>query len=113
MKNWKRLEKKIEQMRGTSRTPPSGRNSRITRSDTLDETFFIECKYRSKSSVWSLYNELEALAKKEGKVPVLVVKEKGKHGELFVVKDDYLEEFIENWGNEGDHYDKSKKRKGS
>lgn len=113
MKNWKRLEKKIAQMRGTSRTPLSGGNSRITRSDTLDETFFIECKYRSKSSVWSLYDELEALAKKEGKVPVLVVKEKGKHGELFIVKDDYLEEFIENWGNESDHHDKSKKCKGS
>ncbi len=113
MKNWKRLEKKVARMRGTSRTPLSGGNSKLTRSDTLDETFFIECKYRANSSVWSLYDEIEALARKEGKVPVFVIKKKGHHGELFVVKDKYLKEFIEKWGNENECYNNSKEHKGS
>jgi hypothetical protein len=97
MKTWKRLEQKVARMRNTERTPLSGGNSKMTRSDTLDDTFFIECKLRANPSIWKLYEETEALAKKENKIPVVVIKKKGMHGELFVVNDKYLKEFIEKW----------------
>ena len=97
MKSWKKLEQKVARMRETERTPLSGGNSRQTRSDTLDDTFFIECKLRKDPAVWNLYEQVEELAKKENKLPVLVIKKKGKHGELFIVNDRYLKEFIENW----------------
>jgi hypothetical protein len=97
MKSWKKLEQKVARMRETERTPLSGGNSRQTRSDTLDDTFFIECKLRKEPAIWNLYGQVEELAKKENKIPLLVIKKKGKHGELFIVNDRYLKEFIENW----------------
>jgi len=97
MKSWKKLEQKVARLRGTERTPLSGGNSRETRSDTLDDIFFIECKLRANPAVWNLYEQVEELAKKENKIPVLVIKKKGKHGELFIVNDNYLKAFIENW----------------
>jgi hypothetical protein len=97
MKTWKRLEQKVARMRNTERTPLSGGNSKQTRSDTLDDTFFIECKLRANPSVWKLYEETEALAKKENKIPIVVIKKKGARGELFIVNDKYLKEFIEKW----------------
>ena len=97
MKSWKKLEQKVARLRGTERTPLSGGNSKQTRSDTLDDTFFIECKLRKDPAVWNLYEQVEALAKKENKLPVLVIKKKGKHGELFIVNDRYLKAFIKNW----------------
>ena len=59
--------------------------------------FFIECKLRKDPAIWNLYEQVEELAKKENKLPVLVIKKKGKHGELFIVNDRYLKAFIENW----------------
>jgi len=102
VKTWKRLEQKVARLRGTERTPLSGGNSRQTRSDTLDDTFFIECKLRKDPAVWNLYEKVEAFAKRENKIPVLVIKKKGKHGELFNVNDRYLKEFIKNWEAKGE-----------
>ena len=97
MKSWKKLEQKVARLRGTERTPLSGGNGKLTRSDTLDKTFFIECKLRKDPAVWNLYESIEALALKENKIPVLVIKKKGKHGELFIINDKYLQAFQENW----------------
>jgi len=103
VKSWKKLEQKIARMHNTERTPLSGGNSRQTRSDTLDDTFFIECKLRKDPAIWNLYEQVEDLAKKENKIPVLVIKKKGKHGELFIVNDKYLKAFIENWEAKGEN----------
>ena len=84
-------------MRNTERTPLSGGNSKITRSDTLDKTFFIECKLRKNPAVWNLYEKVSELAGKENKVPLLVIKKKGRRGELFVVHSKHLKEFISKW----------------
>ena len=97
MKSWKKLEQKVARLRGTKRTPLSGGNGKLTRSDTLDKTFFIECKLRKAPAVWNLYEQVELLAKSENKIPVLVIKKKGKHGELFIINDKYLKAFIEKW----------------
>ena len=97
MKSWKKLEQKVARLRGTERTPLSGGNGKLTRSDTLDKTFFIECKLRKDPAIWNLYEQIEELAKKENKIPLLVIKKKGRHGELFVLNDKYLKAFIENW----------------
>ena len=97
MKAWKKLEQKVAALRGTERTPLSGGNSKITRSDTMDKTFFIECKLRRNPALWNLYEKTAELAEKEKKVPVLVIKKKGKHGELFVIHSKNIKEFISKW----------------
>jgi len=94
---WKNLERKIAKLRGSERTPLSGGSSKHTRSDIIDDTFFVEIKLRANPSVWNLYERTEKLAKKEQKVPVVVIKKGGKTGELFVISDKYFDKFMERW----------------
>lgn len=62
----------------TQRTPLSGGASRHTRSDTLHKTKYIEIKSRKTWSVFTLWRDVKAKAKKEGKQPILVLHEVGK-----------------------------------
>ena len=84
-KSWKQVERKVARSLDTERTPLSGGNSKQTRSDTLDEKLFVEVKQRKHFSVLVLYRKTLELARKEHKIPVLCLKEKGKHGELAVI----------------------------
>ena len=83
--SWKGVERKVARSLGTERTPLSGGNSKHTRSDTLHEKLFIETKHRKHFSILVLYRETLELAKQENKIPILCLKEKGKHGELAVM----------------------------
>ena len=84
-KSWKAVERKAARSLGTERTPLSGGNSKQTRSDSLHDEIYLETKHRNHFSVLSLYRETLFKARKENKVAVLCLKEKGKHGELAVV----------------------------
>ncbi len=77
---WKARERQVAEFFGTTRTPLSGGNSGHTRSDTLHERLFVEQKLRAKHAVISLWDETKELAKKEGKVPVVTLAEKGRPG---------------------------------
>jgi hypothetical protein len=82
-------------MLGGQRTPLSGSLSRHTAGDVIHPIFYVECKYRdSLSRINALRvfrEEVEPRAKAEGKIPLLVVKEKGKRGELVVLR---FEDFV-------------------
>jgi len=84
-KNWKAFERGIAKSVGSERTPLSGGNSKQTLSDTLHQELFIECKHRKSLSVVSLFRATRELAKKEGKEPILALKENGRHGEVAVI----------------------------
>uniref|UniRef100_A0A6M3JIX9 Uncharacterized protein n=1 Tax=viral metagenome TaxID=1070528 RepID=A0A6M3JIX9_9ZZZZ len=84
-KSWKAVERKVAKTLGTERTPLSGGNSKQTRSDSLHDKIYLETKQRAHFSVLSLYRETLSKARKENKVCVLCLKEKGKHGELAVI----------------------------
>lgn len=84
-KTWKSIERKIAAFFGTVRTPLSGGNSRHTRSDTLHELLFIEIKYRKAHSAVTLWRKTAEYAKKENKIPVVCLSEKGKAGFWVVV----------------------------
>lgn len=94
-KTWKAVERRVAKYWGTERTPFSGSNSKITASDSLHKNLFIETKLRTKWSIFTLYNEVEEKAKKEGKIPVLCLHEKNKHGFLIVIKNENLDKIIE------------------
>ena len=79
-KTWKNIERKIASFFGSERTPLSGGNSKITRSDSLHDLLFIETKYRKKHSAVTLWRETKELADKEGKIPVVCLSEKGRKG---------------------------------
>ena len=82
---WKSFERQVAAFFGTERTPLSGGNSKITRSDTLHQSLFIECKQREFMAVWGLWEATKAMADKEHKVPVLALKQNHKPGFLLCV----------------------------
>ncbi len=84
-KPWKDFERVVAGFFGTFRTPLSGRASRHTAGDVIHKDYLIECKYRKKLSLFTLWRRTKALAKKEGKIPILAFKEKGKEGWIFAV----------------------------
>ncbi len=89
MKTWKKAEQRAAAKFGTRRAPLSGSNGGVTGSDSLSESCYIETKYRQKHWAVSLFHEVEEAAGKEkklggivdreGKFPVLILAEKGRH----------------------------------
>lgn len=87
---WKAVERRIATFFGTTRTALSGGNSKVTRSDTLHPRLFIETKYRRAFAVLNLWKEVRILAKKEKKIPVVCLVEKGKEGFWILCHSDHL-----------------------
>jgi hypothetical protein len=84
-KLWKAIERKVAKFFGTLRTPLSGSHSAHTRSDTLHDILYIETKLRERHTAVSLWQQTNNKAKKENKIPCVVLAEKGKTGFWLVV----------------------------
>ncbi len=76
-KPWKKDEREIAARFGTTRTPLSGGNGKQTRSDTLSPDFFIEIKRRKSFPFRKLFLSVREMARKENKVPLMVIHENG------------------------------------
>lgn len=88
---WKSFERVVAAYFGTRRVPLSGSNSgHGTNSDSLHPKLYIECKVRSKFSLWQLFVDTEKKAKIEGKIPVVAVKQKGEKGYLLIMRPEDL-----------------------
>ena len=94
MSSWKNLERKVAKFFNSERTPLSGGNSKITRSDSLHPNLFLEVKQRKKLAIWSLWRDTKKLADKEDKMPALIHHEKGKKGFLISVHSNDFSEFL-------------------
>lgn len=88
---WKAAERRTAKAFGSERTPLSGGNSKMTRSDTLHKWLYIENKYRSRDAMLTLYADTKMKADKEGKIPVVALHGKNKKGFLVVVHIDDVE----------------------
>ena len=89
---WKNMERKVAKLLGGVRNPLSGGTGRHTRGDIIHPTLYVECKLRQKLSIWAWYKDTEMKAKVEHKMPLLVIKEKGKKSELVVLD---IKDFVE------------------
>ena len=89
-KAWKALERRVARYFGTDRNSLSGGNSKVTRSDTLHPTLFIECKQRKRHSAVALWDETKKLADREDKTPVVCLAEKNRPGFWILVHSDDL-----------------------
>ncbi len=95
---WKSLERRVAATLSTERTPLSGSNSKITSSDTLSDTYYVECKLKARLPLHSLFLKTQMQARKEGKKPILVLHKKFSMQNLVVLN---LEDFIEIEKQEG------------
>ena len=83
---WKKGEMRIAKMFGTTRTPLSGGNSKITRSDTLSPDLFLEIKHVKRPPGNNIWLKATELAKKEKKIPALVFLKKNYPEPLILCK---------------------------
>jgi len=93
---WKKMEGRVAKKFGTTRNPLSGRNAKHSASDSLSDTYYIECKYKAQVPFMATFNEAKANAKKEGKIPIVVFKQKGMTGEIAMLSLDDLIKMMEN-----------------
>jgi hypothetical protein len=86
-KRWKRAERTIAKKVGGTRTPLSGPASGHTSADVIHPWLYVEVKYRKRFAVLSLMAEVAEKAKKELKVPVLALQQKGKKTRYYLVNE--------------------------
>ena len=79
-KLWKKFERRAARFFGAERNPLSGGNARHSRSDSLHDTLYIECKYSKRHAIVNLWDKSKPLADKEKKIPVVVLGVRGRHG---------------------------------
>jgi len=100
-RTWQKFEQQVAEKFGSTRTPLSGGDSKITRSDSLHESLFIECKLAQSFAVWTLFESTEEKAKVENKTPVVALKKKNAKGFLVVLKFEDIESVSKFLSNNG------------
>ncbi len=90
-RTWKKRESDVANFFQGQRTPLSGGNSKVTRSDVIHDNLLIECKLKKKHTAISLWDATNVLAKKEGKTPVIALCEKARPGFWIMVHSSDLE----------------------
>ena len=89
---WKSFERRVAKWFGSLRNPGSGSWGRSdrSRSDSVHDDLFIECKLREKHSVVTLWDQTKKFADIERKIPVVVLAEKNRPGFWLVVHSTHL-----------------------
>ncbi len=88
---WKAAERRVSTFLGTTRTPLSGGNSKVTRSDTFHPDLFVENKYRKSCAVRTLFDKTKKLGDQESKVSILTLQQANKSGFLIVIHSEDLD----------------------
>lgn len=100
-RTWQKAESSVGMIFGARRRVLSGSANRsdLDEDDVVHPRLFIEVKLRATHAVWGLFRSVKAKAAKcrrefQGghKVPVVALREKGRHGALLVVHEDDFEE---------------------
>ena len=90
-KAWKNRERLVSRFFGGIRNALSGINSKVTHSDVIHDTLFIECKLRAKHSAVKLWDDTKILSDKEKKTPVIALCEKNRPGFWIMLHSDDFE----------------------
>jgi hypothetical protein len=86
-RTWQKQETRVAKALGGQRIPYSGSGQfKGEEGDVFHKNFEIECKYRSpKLRVIGWFKEVRKRANKSKKIPMLVVREKGTHGDYVIM----------------------------
>jgi hypothetical protein len=95
---WKQRERDIAEDFGTKRNPLSGSMSGHSSSDSLSDTFYLESKLRANPPGWNLFLDTKEKAKKEKKIPVVVISKKFHKDKIAMVDYDFLVSLLEKSG---------------
>lgn len=86
-KAWKRAERTVARFVGGKRTPLSGSNSHHTSGDVIHSRLYIEVKYRKRFSVLTLMTAVRIQARRERKLPVVVLQEARSRDRYYLVSE--------------------------
>lgn len=95
-KAWKAFERRVAAWFGCLRNIGSGTCGRpdlLSASDSTHPRLFLEAKHHARHAARALWDATAKLARKEGKIAVLALGDRGKPGFLAVVHSDDLVEF--------------------
>ena len=95
---WKKREMKIAKDFGTKRNPLSGSMSGHSSSDSLSDTFYLESKLRAKPGGWNLFMDTRDKAKRENKIPIVILSKKYHKDKIAMVDYDFLLGLLEKSG---------------
>lgn len=95
-RTWQKREQGVAGLFGAKRQYGSGGGGREdqTRSDSTHPRLFVESKLRAKHATRTLHDATRALARKEGKTPILALCDKNRPGALIVVHTDDLDRLV-------------------
>lgn len=84
--NWKNLERRAAKTLNGKRNIDRAMDYHLSRPDVEHPLLSIECKYRAKISGFLKDGIKQAERYDPEKIPVLILKERGMHGELIILK---------------------------
>lgn len=96
---WKKGESRAAKLFGAERNSLSGRNSKLSSSDSTHPRLYLESKHSKRSALWTLYLRTRKLARKEGKIPVLITRQTGCRGCLITLHQDHLWDMLREYAN--------------
>ena len=94
MSSWKAHERQVAKKLGGQRVS-RGADFGESAPDVLHDRFSIECKYRSKISQFLKDAHKQAAEYDKEKIPLVVLKERGMHGEFVLMKLDDFTKLLE------------------
>ena len=95
---WKQRERDIAEDFNTKRNPLSGSMSGHSSSDSLSDTFYLESKLRAKPGGWNLFMDTRDKAKRENKIPIVILSKKYHKDKIAMVDYDFLLGLLEKSG---------------
>jgi len=99
-KNWKKVELDVARFFGSERNPLSGINAKHTGSDSLHPVLYIECKSGKSLPKFftKIWDKAVTNARKEGKIPLVVLKPKNYHGFMVICDSNTITDIIDQRG---------------
>ena len=92
MKAWKAAEYRAARQLNAHRNPLSGGRGSPVKGDIDLPGWLVDVKYRKHFAIFTLFRQVENLASKNGKNALLILTEKGTHGQLAVMRIEYFKD---------------------
>jgi hypothetical protein len=80
---WKKFERTVARFFGCERTGPMQEKDA---NDINHDCLHVQCKHSKKIAIVNVWDAAKAVADKEGKIPCVAIKQKGRHGWWIMVR---------------------------
>jgi len=86
-KAWKDAERQVAEKLNGKRNPLSGRMGGHTRGDVIHDMLYVEVKQRRRFEVLTVMRDTEEKARKERRIPVVVLHRKGAKKRYYLIEE--------------------------